>query len=69
MGIKIVNLSKRETIASTTGNSGIGKMVVESSRWMRARNKLIGAVGYDTCDHYALEDAESGKKIAEVILL
>lgn len=69
MEIKVVDVNGRGGVITTAKTSSIGKAIMETSRWMRKRNKIVGAVGYDSCDHFMIEDAETSRKIAEVIFV
>lgn len=68
MNIKVIDVDKRHAVVTATAPS-LGKAITETSRWMRKRNKVVGAVGYDACDHFKIEDADTGRVLAEVILV
>ena len=69
MKIKIVDVEQRGNTVTTANATSLGTAIVESSRWMRKRNKVVGAVGYDACNHFMIEDENTGRALAEVILV
>lgn len=69
MKIKIIDVEKREANVATADTTSLGKAITETSRWMRKRNKVVGAVGYDACNHFVIEDTDTGRALAEVILV